>query len=366
MRTQEHPFTNIIDRIYEAAVVTERWPEVLEQIGKAVGARGGVFIAVTAAGPTWTCAPSLERHMSDYAAAGWAENTEHIGPLFADPHPGFRAETAYRTIEQIEALPVKREFMIPRGLIAGAASVFPGASNNALYMAVEGFDTHGAAEKAVSALDRLRPHIGRALSLTAQVNSARNKALVEGLQLSGVGAAIIGRDGRLKAYNSVFDNEVGSIVDNRPGASCFTDRFLQTAIAEILSGKRSAGQVASIALRPTERWSRMVVHVIPLTGRAREVGDSDGVLLLVANGTNRLLPDQNLLRLLFDLTPAEARVARAITEGATIEHIARTGGTSAMTVRTQLRSVFAKTGSKRQAELVRLLMGITRPPNVVS
>jgi DNA-binding CsgD family transcriptional regulator len=342
--------------------VTDRWPDVLEQIGTSVGALGAVFIAVTPAGPNWICAPSLERHMADYAAEGWAENTEHTGPLFSDPHPGFRAETAYRTIEQIEALAVKRDFMIPRGLIAGAASVFPGASNDALYLAVEGFNTHAAAERAVPALDLLRPHICRALSLTSQVNHARNKAVLEGLQMSEVGAAIIGTDGRLKAYNSSFDAEVGSFIDARPGAPCFTDRFLQAAIIKALSGEQATASVASIALRPTEELSRVVVHLIPLKGHAREVGDADGVLMLVANGTNQLLPDPNLLRLLFDLTPAEARIARALTEGATVDQIARNGGTSVMTVRTQLRSVFTKTGATRQVDLVRLLMGIARSP----
>jgi DNA-binding CsgD family transcriptional regulator len=64
---------------------------------------------------------------------------------------------------------------------------------------------------------------------------------------------------------------------------------------------------------------------------------------------------------LFDLTPAEARVARSIASGKTIESIATDGGVSRETVRSHVRSVLAKTGCDRQAEIVALLTGIVRP-----
>lgn len=117
--------SQLIERIYETAVVTELWPELLQDVGTSVGALEAVFIGISRTGADWICAPGLEQDMTDYAADGWPADTEHTGPLFADTHSGFRAETACRTVEEIERLPVKRDFMIPRGLIAGAASVFP-------------------------------------------------------------------------------------------------------------------------------------------------------------------------------------------------------------------------------------------------
>ena len=60
---------------------------------------------------------------------------------------------------------------------------------------------------------------------------------------------------------------------------------------------------------------------------------------------------------LFDFSPAEARVAQAISSGLQIAQIARNHGVSSETVRSQLKSVFAKTGTSRQVELVRLLTG---------
>jgi len=66
-------------------------------------------------------------------------------------------------------------------------------------------------------------------------------------------------------------------------------------------------------------------------------------------------PSPELLQALFDLTPAEARTASQITEGKSIEQISFSGGVAQTTIRTHLKSVFAKTGVQRQAELVSLL-----------
>lgn len=69
-------------------------------------------------------------------------------------------------------------------------------------------------------------------------------------------------------------------------------------------------------------------------------------------------PPVELVQSLFDLTPAEARVARSLSAGETVDEIASTGGVSLNTIRTQVRGVLEKTGCRRQAEVVALLGGI--------
>ena len=56
------------------------------------------------------------------------------------------------------------------------------------------------------------------------------------------------------------------------------------------------------------------------------------------------------------LTPAELRVAPGISRGESLAEIARTHGISVKTVRTQLKAVFAKTGTHRQAELAAMML----------
>jgi DNA-binding CsgD family transcriptional regulator len=84
-------------------------------------------------------------------------------------------------------------------------------------------------------------------------------------------------------------------------------------------------------------------------------------VLVLTPMTRPQAPSVELVQSLFDLTPAEARVARSLASGRTPKDIAIEGGVSPETVHTQLGRVLAKTGCKRQADVVALLTGIALP-----
>jgi DNA-binding CsgD family transcriptional regulator len=67
------------------------------------------------------------------------------------------------------------------------------------------------------------------------------------------------------------------------------------------------------------------------------------------------VPSENTLRIVFDLTPAEARLAQGIARGDALEEVAASLGIKMSTARTQLAAIFAKTGARRQAKLVAIL-----------
>jgi DNA-binding CsgD family transcriptional regulator len=58
----------------------------------------------------------------------------------------------------------------------------------------------------------------------------------------------------------------------------------------------------------------------------------------------------------FELTPAEATLAREILKGDGLRGVSDRLGISLATAHTQLAHVFGKTGTRRQAELVRLIL----------
>lgn len=61
------------------------------------------------------------------------------------------------------------------------------------------------------------------------------------------------------------------------------------------------------------------------------------------------------LKALYGMTEAEARLTFGLLQGARLEDYAERAGISMNTARTHLKSIFAKTETTRQAELVRLL-----------
>ena len=74
-----------------------------------------------------------------------------------------------------------------------------------------------------------------------------------------------------------------------------------------------------------------------------------------AEFTRPLVPAADIISALYDLTPAEARVARSIAQGYSPAEVARQLNLSSETIRSQLKRVFAKTSTKRQSELSLLI-----------
>jgi len=70
-------------------------------------------------------------------------------------------------------------------------------------------------------------------------------------------------------------------------------------------------------------------------------------------------PPAAILAKAFRLTPSEAKLASIIARGVAPETAARELNISRETVRNQLKSVFAKTGTHRQGELVALLLQVS-------
>jgi DNA-binding CsgD family transcriptional regulator len=62
----------------------------------------------------------------------------------------------------------------------------------------------------------------------------------------------------------------------------------------------------------------------------------------------------------FRLTQAESRLCRALADGLTVQDYSRQWHVAASTARSQLNSVFAKTSTRRQADLLRLIFLFTR------
>lgn len=61
---------------------------------------------------------------------------------------------------------------------------------------------------------------------------------------------------------------------------------------------------------------------------------------------------------LYRLTPAEERIASALVAGDTPDEIATSFGVKITTIRSQLASIYAKTSTRRQSELVRLVSSV--------
>jgi DNA-binding CsgD family transcriptional regulator len=134
------------------------------------------------------------------------------------------------------------------------------------------------------------------------------------------------------------------------------DNLLRDAIAAI---DVAGGSVRSFPVRDTGAEAMMVAHVIPIRLSARDIFVRCAAAVVLTPVTAPQAPPVELVQSLFDLTPANARVARSLASGKTVEDMASDGGVSRNTIRTQLDRVMEKTGCHRQAEVVALLAGLS-------
>jgi pimeloyl-ACP methyl ester carboxylesterase/DNA-binding CsgD family transcriptional regulator/PAS domain-containing protein len=116
---------------------------------------------------------------------------------------------------------------------------------------------------------------------------------------------------------------------------------------------RKAERVVTLRIRSTVTGSPVILRVSPVEG-----GEGRSLALVVS--TELVWPEgfQDTVQEAFGLTAAEVEIVRGVTLGLPLRDIAEARGRSVETVRTQVRSVLAKTETHSQAELVRVVLGL--------
>jgi DNA-binding CsgD family transcriptional regulator len=119
------------------------------------------------------------------------------------------------------------------------------------------------------------------------------------------------------------------------------------------NGSRAGGTVVvSRRARPP-----LGVQISPIRSSTVDVSRKAAAVAFVTDPLRIQRPQQETLRMCYGLTAAECRVALLLSDGGSPREISDTLGISENTVRTQIKSIFSKTGVHRQSELIRLLVG---------
>jgi DNA-binding CsgD family transcriptional regulator len=211
-------------------------------------------------------------------------------------------------------------------------------------------------------LAELMPHIVRAARIDRRLCDARQLDELCNAALDRLSDAIlvVDRSARLVRYNAAAQR---MLILSRPlrmrHGRLHSEEEAQTArlhglIEANALQSRLAGATGAMQL-DTPEGARWIVLVAPLTPAARIFDLADRPLVLViASRRGGAIGLEARLRQAFALTPAEARLAASLIAGATIEMIAADFQVRVPTLRTQLKSVFEKTATRRQGELMQL------------
>jgi DNA-binding CsgD family transcriptional regulator len=153
---------------------------------------------------------------------------------------------------------------------------------------------------------------------------------------------------------------------NHIHAECVSeDRALAILIQSAADAPRKAAPPFGGTIMISRRRSdnSLSVFVSPLCSDVEDVMfplAHAAAILFITDSERRIRPRSDVLSMLFGLTGAEKRIALLLCDGKSLGEISDQQSISTNTLKTHLSRIFMKTGTSRQAQLVKLLLSL--PP----
>ena len=367
--------SSLVGDIYDAALDPARWPRVLERAVGFVGGQGAGLFSRNA----------LRRTGNIHYEVG---TDPCFGQTYFDTYIKFDPLSAAYLALGVGEVSVYSDLMPPPELIETrfyqewvepqewADNIFVTLEKSGTSLAclsVFRHESDGVADQAARHRMRLIvPHMRRAVLIGSAIERKTAEAAAFADTLDGVSAGmyLVDADGRIVHANAsgqamLKDRCALRAVGGRLAAiEAGADRELSQTLTTAAAGDAAVGVKGIAVPLPARDGERYVAHVLPLTsGERRRSGASyDAVAALFVHkaGLESSSPPEAIARH-YKLTPTELRVLLAIVQVGGVPEVADALGIGEATVKTHLHRLFAKTDTRRQADLVKLVAGFSNP-----
>lgn len=358
-------FSQIVALIYDATLDNKAWGECLEQLRRELGGNYVSLIVRAGSGDDLGLIVS---------AAGDRRVVDPHNPYLAiSPFTGLPPDKLV-TIGDIlpeaewRASQYYHDWCEPNGVFHVMA-VDIGTRDGGIY----GFRvTRAEGAPAFSTEDRelcrqFLPHLRRALNLYLSINQDRKVSALYSHAMAQlmVAAIVLDENGIVLDCNPMAKALLESadglrVVGQQLEATYATDnRKLQRLVRDALARKMpsTVGLIEAMSVsRPSGKvsWGLIVQAMSPdlwTEGKHRPC-----VAVFVRDAEGKAHPPVKLAQQLFQLTPAETALAIQLANGLSLEEAAEVLNIRRNTARAHLRSIFSKTGVRRQTELVRIFL----------
>lgn len=365
----------------DASVDPTLWPDALAQLAELMDANAAFIADHDQAGAVsrilYAYGIEAKQHaVYPQASAGLADWLQRDDVAAAEP-------TVWED-DEIEAggrplarSPFATDWLQPQGLHHVLFGVLPSAMGSAeLVVVARGRRRGRFRADAKSRFAELLPYLQRRLAVGEATHSAKSVqgAAVTALEGIALGVAFIRGDGGVlfanAAANAVINNgdilslSNGALALGQPGRRGRFRELLTRLAAMVRDGEQPAVQAVSVPRPARQRPVSLLVWPLP---DAADAGPDEPVAIVFIGDPEH--PGQiDAMRLcdLYGLSRAEARVAALLAQGHRLDETAQLLGVAYETVRKHLKQIFSKTGTDRQAELVRMLVGgpaaVSHPP----
>lgn len=367
-------YDRIVSLLYDAVLDDRAWPRICDLVGTATGVRG-IHLAIidqASVDPNLVFshlyvdgrpAPEMEEwYVRDYFAID--ERVPRVSQL---PVAKLVHNDSLFTDRERKASAVYNDFLKK---VNGTNQVLinlpgPDRSSSDIWVLTR-YNGNAWDADQTGLIERVVPHMGRFLRLRRALAHAEavDRSLARMLEDLNAGVILLDRRGRVMECNArargflnagdvlaVDDGALRPLCDGDDGA-------FGKALAQALPGDTPTGGSVRLTSNPDAAdRHHLMVHIIPVTTEQPDFGaERPAVLLLLIDPWSLSAPDASRVAEALGLTEFEARVASLLAQGRTVREIAVRIHRTEHTVRYHLKQAFAKTGVRRQAELVRLVL----------
>lgn len=350
-----------VDQIYEAAFVPEYWPRVLDGLRARTGSASGALMVFDGYQPVGIRTTELSRDTLQkfFSTGDWKRSTK-IQHFHANPIRGFVHGDRYFPQHVRQSDSTWAEYQA-RGLGLQVGTVIPMPSGELAAFVFERWLRDGPADQAViEQLDKLYPHPARASLVSARLALERARDTVSTFATLGLPAAVLSASGRVRETNSLLEKMAPAFLAAAHGHLILANQAANTLFQEALAATRAAREpaVRSIPIPGSLEREALVIHVLPLRRAAQDIFSGADILVVATPVVpSFMVPSPDVLAGLFDLTPAEAKLAASLAAGNSVSEAAKGSNVTVKTARTYLDRIFRKTGTRQQSQLVALLKG---------
>jgi DNA-binding CsgD family transcriptional regulator len=355
-----------LEACHDAILAPTQWSSALQLLCESFGAASCTLFEHDRENP----APAPMSVGHEAFADLWGRNQAHA----PDPHVGpylelctsfIRAgwpsalEHHLSTEEDRRTLPFFRETARPGRREWLAMAYFSVEGGDWCFPIYRGGDRSPFTPKDARRLAEVGPYVAKIVSLARKFVAFDLTSKLSALERVRSAAVVIDAAGRATQMNSPAQNLLGAdfnLVRGRLAAhDPASNRRLQQLISSALhTAPGGAQSYAPIVVdRDDAPW--LLTEAMPVTAFGSDLFSSGRLILLLTDLTSPLRPEATQLCAAFGLTVAEAKLATKLASGSGIDAAASSLGVSRETARTQLKAVFAKTNTRRQAELSGLL-----------
>ena len=351
-----------LDAIYEAAAAPHLWRNAMEKIGDRFDGAAMVLGLQPIAQPTpFAVCSRLDENLLKVFADRYTtpDNNPTIPYYFTRPvGEPFDLAQLYGPRKFVRLDYYKDLFESQKVCLRTTAILFKTSEIAAPIGLIGPSGCEALTSAEVDELKFLFRHIARALRITGRIvrDAAEQQAARLALDWLKTAAIIVSVEGKIMVLNVAAEEIIRagdgiSVVAGRLRAANSKDNAqLGRLIAVACSPMGQGG--GSLGINRPSGALKYGVEVAPLSASPTSAA---GAVIFI-NDPVRVAPTSiNQLIAVFGLTSAEARAALKIAEGATIANASEQLGITVNTLKTLLKRTFAKTGARRQSELVTII-----------